>query len=49
MRNLNGMNDLYNAQDAILLFEILENRVRCLVLSNSRRGNSASSTNGKII
>ena len=26
MRNLNGMNDFYNAQDVILLCEIFENR-----------------------
>ena len=47
MRNLGDMNDLYNAQDVILLREIIENRFQVMHDSygfNPRKCNSASST-----
>ena len=31
MRNLGDLNDLYNAQDVILLAELVENRFQCLI------------------
>ena len=46
MRNLGDMNDLYNAQDVILLHEIIENRFQVMHDSygfNPRKSNSASS------
>ena len=51
MRNLGDMNDLYNAQDVILLGEIAENRFQLmheLYGFNPRRCNSASTLNGCI-
>ena len=46
MRNLSDMNDLYNAQDVILMCEIIENRFEDMYqkrLCNPRKCNSASS------
>ena len=46
MRNLSDMNDLYNAQDVILLCEIIENRFQMMQDKygfNPRKCNSASS------
>ena len=51
MRNLGGMNDLYNTQDVILLFEIIENRFQLMhdrYGFNTRKCNSASSLSGSI-
>ena len=51
MRNLGDMNDLYNAQDVILLGEIAENRFQYmheLYGFNPRRCNSASTKNSCI-
>ena len=51
MRNLGDMNDLYNAQDVILLCEIIENRFQLMHDKygfNSRKCNSASSLSGSI-
>ena len=45
MRNLSDMNDLYNAQDVILLYEIFENRfptIHDVFKFNPRIRNSAS-------
>ena len=45
MRNLSDMNDLYNAQDVILLYEIFENRfptIQDVFKFNPRIRNSAS-------
>ena len=51
MRNLSDMNDLYNAQDVILLCEIIENRFQLMhdrYGFNPRKCNSASSLSGSI-
>ena len=51
MRNLGDLNDLYNAQDVILLCEIIENRFQAMQDTygfNPRRCNSASSMSGCI-
>ena len=51
MRNLGDMNDLYNAQDVILLCEIIENRFQAMNDTygfNSRKCNSANSMSGCI-
>ena len=51
MRNLGDMNDLYNAQDAVLLCEIIENRFQVMNNTygfNPRKCNSASSMSGCI-
>ena len=51
MRNLGDMNDLYNAQDVILLSEIAENQFQYmheLYGFNPRRCNSASTVSGCI-
>ena len=51
MRNLGDMNDLYNAQDVILLCEIIENRFQLMHDKygfNPRKCNSASSLSGSI-
>ena len=45
MRNLSDMNDLHNAQDVILLCEIIENRFQLMYDKygfNPRKCNSAS-------
>ena len=34
MRNLNDMNDLYNVQDVILIFEIVENKFEQMYQKN---------------
>ena len=50
-RNLGDMNDLYNAQDVILLCEIIENRFQLMhdrYGFNPRKCNSASSLSGSI-
>ena len=49
MRNLGDMNNLYNAQDVILLCEIIENRFQQMQEKfgyNPRKCNSASTLNG---
>ena len=46
MRNLGNMSDLYNAQDVILLCEIIENHFQAMNNTygfNPRKCNSASS------
>ena len=51
MRNLGDLNDLYNAQDVILLCEIIENRFQAQQDTygfNPRKCNSASSMSGYI-
>ena len=51
MRNLNHMNDFYNAQDVTLLCEIIENRFQLMYDKYSfttRKCNSASILNGCI-
>ena len=51
MRNLGDMNDLYNAQDVILLTEIIENRFQIMYKKygfNPRKCNSASTLSGCI-
>ena len=51
MRNLGDMNDLYNAQDVILLTEIIENRFQIMYTKygfNPRKCNSASTLSGCI-
>ena len=51
MRNLGDLNDLYNAQDVILLTEIIESRFQAMQNAygfNSRKCNSASSMSGCI-
>ena len=51
MPNLGDMNDLYNAQDAILLCEIIENRFQLMQNEygyNPRKCNSASTLSGCI-
>ena len=51
MRNLGEMNDLYNAQDVILLCEIIENRFQAMNDTygfNPRKCNSANSMSGFI-
>ena len=51
MRNLGDMNDLYNAQDVILLCEIIESRFQMMKDEygfNQRKCNSASSMSGCI-
>ena len=52
MRNLGDMNDLYNAQDVILLCEIIENRFQQMYEKydyNSRKCNSASTLSGCVL
>ena len=51
MRNLSDINDLYNAQDVILLCEIIENRIQLMQDKygfNPRKCNSASTLSGSI-
>ena len=51
MRNLSGMNNLYNAQDVVLLCEIIENRFQVMQDKygfNPRKCNSASTMSGFI-
>ena len=51
MRNLGDLNDLYNAQDVILLYELIENRFQFMQDKygfNPRKCNSASSLSGCI-
>ena len=51
MRNLSNLNDLYNAQDVIILLEIIENRFQSMQDKsgyNLRIINSASKLNGCI-
>ena len=51
MRNLGDLNDLYNAQDVILLTEIIESRFQAMQNAygfNPRKCNSASSMSGCI-
>ena len=51
MRNLGDMNDLYNAQDVILLCKIIENRFQVMQETcgfNPRKCNSSSSMSGCI-
>ena len=51
MRNLGDMNDLYNAQDVILLCEIIESRFQMISKKygfNPRKCNSASSMSGSV-
>ena len=51
MRNLGDMNDLYNAQDVILLCGIIESRFQMMnnkYRFNPRKCNSASSMSGCI-
>ena len=51
MRNLGDLNDLYNAQDVILLTEIIEHRFQAIQETygfNPRKYNSASSMSGCI-
>ena len=51
MRNLSDLNDLYNAQDVILLLEIIENRFQAMQEKSSynpRTINSASKLSGCI-
>ena len=51
MRNLGDLNDLYNAQDVILLCEIIENRFQAMQDAfgfNPRKCNSASSMSAAI-
>ena len=51
MRNLGDMNDLYNAQDAVLLCEIIKNRFQVMNNTygfNPRKCNSASRMRGCI-
>ena len=51
MKNLGNLNNLYNAQDVILLCEIAENRFKYmheLYSFNPRRSNSASTLSGCI-
>ena len=51
MRNLGDLNDLYNAQDVILLTEIIEHRFQAIQDTygfNPRKYNSASSMSGCI-
>ena len=51
MRNLGDLNDLYNAQDVILLTEITEHRFQAMQDTygfNPRKCNSASSMSGCI-
>ena len=51
MRDLSDLNDLYNAQDVILLLEIMENRFQAMhekSMYNPRKCNSASKLSGCI-
>ena len=51
MRNLGDLNDLYNAQDVILLCEIIESRFQAMQNTygfNRRKCNSLSSMSGCI-
>ena len=51
MQNLSDLNDLYNAQDVILLLEIIENRFQEMQNEcgyNTRKVNSASKLSGCI-
>ena len=51
MRNLSDLNDLYNAQDVIILLEIIENRFQSMQDKsgyNLRIINSASKLSGCI-
>ena len=52
MKNLGDMNDLYNAQDVILLTEIVENRFQTMYKTygfNPRKCNSASTLSGSSV
>lgn len=49
VRNLNDISDLYNAQDVILMWEIVENRFKLMYKTydfNTRKSNSDSTLNG---
>ena len=51
MRDLSDLNNLYNAQDVILLLEIMENRFQAMYeksMYNPRKCNSASKLSGCI-
>ena len=51
MRDLSDLNDLYNAQDVILLLEIIENRFQAMYnksMYNLRKCNLASKLSGSI-
>ena len=52
MRDMSDLNDLYNAQDVILLLEIIENRLKAMydksLMYNPRKCNSASKLSGCI-
>ena len=48
MRHLSDLNDLYNAQDVIILLEIIENRFQSMQGYNPRIINSASKLSGCI-
>ena len=51
MRNLSDMNNLHNAQDVVLLCEIIENRFQVMQDKcgfNPRKCNSASTMSGCI-
>ena len=51
MRDLSDLNDLYNAQDVIILCEIMENKFQTMYVKkmhNSRKYNSASKLRGCI-
>ena len=50
MRNFRDLDDLYNAKDVILLWEIIGNRFQAMQYTyvfNPRKCNSASSMSGK--
>ena len=51
MRNVSDMNDLYNAQDVILMCEIIESRFQLMqdkYSFNPRKSNSASTFSGSL-
>ena len=51
IRDLSDLNDLYNAQDLILLCEVMENRFQAMydkMMHNPRKCNSASKLGGSI-
>ena len=51
IRDLSDLNDLHNAQDLILLCEVMENRFQAMydkMMDNPRKCNSASKLDGRI-
>ena len=51
IRDLSDLNDLHNAQDLILLCEVMENRFQAMydkMMHNTRKCNSASKLDGRI-